>query len=62
MIEDIEAAKINAVIVKDLSQLGREYAQMGLYIDHYFEEKRVRSISLGEKTEQTIWSSHLLTL
>ena len=37
MLEDIEAGKINLVLVKDLSRFGREYAQMGLYIEHYFE-------------------------
>lgn len=48
MMADIEAGKINVVIVKDLSRFGREYAQMGLYIEHYFEEKGVRFISIAE--------------
>ena len=39
MIDDIENGKINTVIVKDLSRFGREYAQMGLYIEHYKYEK-----------------------
>ena len=30
MIGDIEAGRVNTVIVKDLSRFGREYAQMGL--------------------------------
>ncbi|MBQ7490035.1 MAG: recombinase family protein, partial [Bacteroidales bacterium] len=42
MMSDIENGKINLVIVKDLSRFGREYAQMGIYIEHYFEEKSVR--------------------
>lgn len=42
MIDDIEAGRINTVIVKDLSRFGREYAEMGMYIEHYFEEKGVR--------------------
>ena len=48
MIDDIENGKINTVIVKDLSRFGREYAQMGLYIDHYFEEKGIRFIAVAE--------------
>ncbi len=48
MIEDIEDGKINLVVVKDLSRFGREYAQMGLYIERYFEEKEVRFIAVGE--------------
>lgn len=46
MLDDIEAGKINVVIVKDLSRFGREYAQMGMYIEHYFEEKGVRFLWL----------------
>lgn len=48
MLEDIEAGKINTVVVKDLSRFGREYAQMGLYIEHYFEEKGIRFIAAAE--------------
>lgn len=48
MIDDIENGKINTVIVKDLSRFGREYAQMGLYIKHYFEEKGIRFIAVAE--------------
>ena len=51
MIGDIEAGKVNTVIVKDLSRFGREYAQMGLYIEHYFEEKGVRFLSLAENID-----------
>ena len=32
----VQAGKIDCIIVKDLSRFGREYAQMGLYIEHYF--------------------------
>lgn len=48
MINDIESGRINTVIVKDLSRFGREYAQMGLYIEHYFEQKSVRFIAVAE--------------
>jgi site-specific DNA recombinase len=51
MIDDIEAGKISTVIVKDLSRFGREYAQMGLYIEHYFEEKGIRFISVAENVD-----------
>ena len=51
MLEDIEAGTINLVIVKDLSRFGWEYAQMGLYIEHYFEEKGVRFISVAENID-----------
>ena len=51
MLDDIEAGSVNTVIVKDLSRFGREYAQMGLYIEHYFEEKGVRFISVAENID-----------
>lgn len=53
MIDDIEAGKINMVIVKDLSRFGREYAQMGMYIEHYFEEKNVRFLSVAENIDSS---------
>lgn len=60
MMEDIEAGKINVVIVKDLSRFGREYAQMGLYIEHYFEEKGVRFISIAENYDSKNGADNLV--
>ena len=46
MITDIEAKKVNMVITKDLSRLGRDYIMTGHYMERYFPEHRVRYISL----------------
>ena len=46
MIADIEAKKVNMVITKDLSRLGRDYIMTGHYMERYFPEHRVRYISL----------------
>ena len=46
MVADIEAKKVNMVITKDLSRLGRDYIMTGHYMERYFPEKRVRYISL----------------
>ena len=46
MIADIEAKKVNMVITKDLSRLGRDYIMTGHYMERYFPEKQVRYISL----------------
>ena len=46
MIADIEAGKVNMVITKDLSRLGRDYIMTGHYMERYFPEKRVRYLSL----------------
>lgn len=46
MISDIENQKINMVITKDLSRLGRDYIKTGYYIENYFPEKAVRYVSI----------------
>ena len=46
MIADIETKKVNMVITKDLSRLGRDYILTGHYMERYFPEHRVRYISL----------------
>lgn len=46
LITDIEAKKINMVITKDLSRLGRDYIKTGYYIENYFPENQVRYISI----------------
>ena len=46
MIRDIEYKKVNMVIVKDSSRLGRDYIGFGEYIDKYFQKNKVRVISI----------------
>ncbi len=46
MLGDIEAKKVNMVIAKDLSRLGRDYILTGHYMERYFPEHQVRFISL----------------
>lgn len=46
MIKDIELGKINMVITKDLSRLGRDYITTGEYVEKWFPKHNVRYISL----------------
>ena len=48
MIKDIELGKINMVITKDLSRLGRDYIETGEYIEKWFPEKNVRYVSVTD--------------
>ena len=48
LLEDIDNGKINLVITKDLSRLGRDYIQTGYYTDVYFSRKRVRYIAVND--------------
>ncbi len=45
MIEDINLGLVNTVVVKDLSRLGRNYIEVGKYIQNIFVQKNVRFIS-----------------
>jgi len=57
MIGDIEAKKVNMVITKDLSRLGRDYIMTGHYMERYFPEKQVRYISLLDGIDTGIEST-----
>lgn len=48
MISDIEAGKVNCVIVKDLSRFGRDYIESGRYIQKIFPDFGVRFIALTD--------------
>ena len=48
MLEDIKQRKINCVIVKDLSRLGRDHVMTGYYIETFFPENNIRFISILE--------------
>lgn len=46
MIDDIENGRINCVVTKDLSRLGRNYLLTGQYIELYFPSHNVRYIAI----------------
>ena len=46
LIEDIESKRINMVVTKDLSRLGRDYIKTGYYLENYFPEKNVRYVAI----------------
>ena len=48
MMEDIKAKKIDCVIVKDLSRFGRNYIEVGKYIERVFPFMGVRFISIND--------------
>ena len=47
MLADIEAGKVGTVIVKDMSRLGRNYLQVGMYTEMIFPQKNVRFIAIN---------------
>ena len=51
MIADIENGKIDCVITKDLSRLGRNYLDCGLYQEVFFPEHGVRYIAINDAVD-----------
>ena len=49
MMADIEAGKINCVIIKDFSRLGRNYIEVGELVDEIFPRYNVRLISVNDR-------------
>lgn len=48
MIADIEDGKIDTVITKELSRLGRNYLESGAYIEVFFPQHHVRYIAVND--------------
>ena len=47
MINDIEAGKVETVIIKDMSRFGRDYLKVGYYTEIIFPEADVRFIAIN---------------
>lgn len=58
MIADIETGKINMVVTKDLSRLGRDYIMSGYYTERYFPEHFVRFIAILDNIDTAFDSSN----
>ena len=51
MTEDIESGKINTVIVKDMSRVGRDYLQTGYYTEVHFRQHGIRFIAVADNID-----------
>lgn len=51
MLEDAKSGKIDTVIVKDLSRFGRNYIQVGQYIDYLFPAYGIRFIAISDNLD-----------
>ena len=58
MINDIESGKIDMVVTKDLSRLGRDYIETGKYIEKYFPLHNIRYVSLLDGIDTFLNSSN----
>lgn len=54
MMYDIYNGKVNCIIVKDLSRFGREYIEMGEYVDKIFPLLGVRFIAINDNVDNMV--------
>ncbi len=48
MIRLAEAGKVQTVIVKDMSRMGRDYLKVGYYTESFFAERDIRYIAIND--------------
>lgn len=51
LLEDAQSGRINLIICKDLSRFGRNYIEVGRYIDYIFPLHHVRFIALNDNVD-----------
>ena len=58
LLNDIESGKVNMVITKDMSRLGRDYIGTGNLIEKYFPERNVRYIAVTDNIDTFLDNSN----
>ena len=53
MIRLAEAGKLQTVIVKDMSRMGRDYLKVGYYTESFFAERDIRYIAINDGVDST---------
>lgn len=51
MLEDAQSGRIDTIVVKDLSRFGRNYIQVGQYIDYIFPAYGVRFVAINDNVD-----------
>lgn len=50
LIADVEAGKIGTILCKDMSRIGRDHVQVGMYLE-IFRRKNVRFIAINNNVD-----------
>lgn len=61
MISEVEANRVERVITKDLSRLGRNYLETGSYIEVFFPNHHVQYIAINDGVDSTSYQSMDIT-
>ena len=51
LLDDAKSGKINLILVKDLSRFGRNYIEVGQYVDYIFPSFNIRFIALNDNVD-----------
>lgn len=51
MIRDCEKKRINMIITKDTSRLGRDHIEFGFYVERYFPEHNIRYVAVNDNID-----------
>lgn len=54
MLAELYEKRINCVLVKDLSRLGRDYIEVGRYLEHVFPRHNVRFVAVTERLDSAL--------
>ena len=57
MMEDVQKGKINCIVVKDLSRLGRNYVEAGNYLEKVFPFLNIRFIAVNDNYDSASLTS-----
>lgn len=57
MIRDVENGKIDMIITKDTSRLGRDHIEFGYYVERYFPEHNIRYVAVNDGIDTASQSS-----
>lgn len=62
MIDDCKSKKINMIITKDTSRLGRDHIEFGYYVERFFPENNIRYVAVndGIDTEKNTSANDML--
>lgn len=51
LLKDVEQNNVNCIIVKDLSRFGRDYIQVGHYLERYFPQVGLRFVAINDNID-----------
>ena len=51
LLDDARSGKINLILCKDLSRFGRNYIEVGQYVDYVFPSFNIRFIALSDNVD-----------